>query len=82
MFFPVALGGTIPRKAAEGLMHTSSVWKLKRKKKKTLFCAIMQRQHRNRKAARILRTSENIMQTTEPSLSRVQQSFRVLNSEL
>ena len=34
MFFPVALGGTIPRKAAEGLMHTSSVWKLKRKKKK------------------------------------------------
>ena len=42
----------------------------------------MQRQHRNRKAARILRTSENIMQTTEPSLSRVQQSFRVLNSEL
>ena len=36
MFFPVALGGTIPRKAAEGLMHTSSVWKLKRKKKKNL----------------------------------------------
>ena len=50
-------------------MHTSSMWKLKREKKKTtLFHAIMQRQHRNR-AARILRPSENRMQTTEPSLS-------------
>ena len=80
MSCPAALERPYPRKAAEGLMHTSSVWKLKRKK--ISLVPAVQRRHRNRKTAGTLRASENRMQNTEPSLLQVQQSFYTLNSEL